>query len=146
MDKLPFLSERWLAAVNQMCAAVGPATRAGPVGGTGPADLAGEAVRVNQVITGAPFGDGTVLAHVDASSWPRPLGLGHLEGADVTLVLDYAVAKAMLVEANPQAAMKAFMTGQLRVHGEMAKLITAQQQMPHIFGPELAARIRQITS
>jgi hypothetical protein len=133
--KLPFLSSEWWAEVGRMRAQQ-------PDRPTGPA----EAVQVNQIITDVPFGDGTLLAHIDTSSGEASFGLGHLDLPDVTITLDYQVARAMLIEGNPQAAMRAFMTGQLQVTGEMTKLIAAQRQMPNIYGPALADRIRQITA
>jgi len=140
MTTLPFLSEQWLEAVEQLRTAHLAAAPAQPADGD-----RGAPVRINQTVTGVPFGDGTVLLHVDTSGLSFPLGLGHLDNADVLLELGYPVARALLVDGDPQTVMQAFMTGQLRVHGEMAKLILAQQQMPHLFGPELAARIRQMT-
>jgi hypothetical protein len=135
MDKLPFLSGEWFTMVNRMRAVerAEQATQAEPV-------------RVNQIITDVPFGDGTLLAHIESTDAAASFGLGHVDMADVTITLDYQVAKAILIERNPQAAMKAFMTGNLQVNGEMTKLIAAQRQMPNIYGPALAARISQITA
>lgn len=139
MSKLPFLSEQWLDAVKRLHEEQEDAD-------DGTVSSPGERVLINQTVTGAPFGDGTVLAHIDTAGNEFPLNLGHAEGADVNLVMDYPVAKSLLVDGDPTAAMKAFMTGQLQVDGEMSKLIAAQQRMPDIFGPRLAARIREITA
>jgi ATP-binding cassette, subfamily B, bacterial len=134
MDKLPFLSSEWFAEASEIRAQ----HQERPAGA--------EAVQVNHIITGVPFGNGTVLAHIDTSDAAASFGPGHVDAPDLTITLDYEVARAILVERNSQAAMKAFMTGQLQVSGEMTKLITAQQHMQSLYGPAAAARIRQITA
>src|SRR6516225_3333288 len=55
--------------------------------------------------------------------------------------------EAILIEGNPQAGMQAFMSGKVRVEGDMAKLM-ALQATPAAADPsaaELATRIRDIT-
>ena len=73
---------------------------------------------------------------------------GHIEDADVTVTLDYPTAKAIFVNGTLEAGMKAFMDGKLRVQGDMAKLISALQQLaPPEPGAvdQVQARIRDIT-
>ncbi|MGI8447426.1 MAG: ABC transporter transmembrane domain-containing protein [Streptosporangiaceae bacterium] len=137
MDKLPFLSSEWFAEATQIRARHQERR-------PGPAEA--EAIQVNHVITGVPFGNGTVLAHIDTSGAESSFGPGHVDGPDLTITLGYEVARAILVEGNPQAAMKAYMTGQLQVRGEMGKLIAAQQHMQNLYSPAAASRIRQITA
>ena len=84
---------------------------------------------MNQVITEVPFGTGTINAHVDTSSGSLEMDIGHLDKADVTVTLDYATAKAVFVDGTVSAAMAAFMAGKVRVQGEMAKLLSALQQL-----------------
>jgi len=104
-------------------------------------------VRMNQVITEVPFGDGTVEAHMDTSNGELQMGLGHLEDPELTVTLDYATAKAILVDGNPQAGMQAFMAGKVKVQGDMTKLMAMQQ--PGGVQDETAAlvaqRIQEIT-
>ena len=52
-------------------------------------------IRMNLVIGAVPFGEGTVLAHVDTSSGELVLDTGHIEPVDLKVVLDYDVAKAI---------------------------------------------------
>ena len=105
-------------------------------------------VRVNLVVTDVPFGSGSLDAHVDTAGGELQIDTGHLEGTDLTLTLDYATARAILVEQNPQVAMSAFMGGRIKVQGDMTKLIVLQGQMGAAdpVALEAAGRIRAITS
>ncbi|UDY37124.1 SCP2 sterol-binding domain-containing protein [Dermatobacter hominis] len=104
-------------------------------------------VRMNQVITEVPFGDGTVNAHMDTSSGEIEMDLGHLENPDLTVTLDYATAKAILVDGNPQAGMQAFMAGKVKVQGDMTKLMAMQQPggAQDDTAAKVAAAIQEIT-
>ena len=106
-------------------------------------------VRMNQVITEVPFGEGSVNANLDTSTGELVMELGHLENPDVTVTLDYETAKAIFVDGTLDAGMKAFMEGKVRVQGDMAKLIAALQQLaPPDPGAvdQAQARIREITA
>ncbi|HET9443220.1 MAG TPA: SCP2 sterol-binding domain-containing protein [Acidimicrobiales bacterium] len=132
-----FLSPEWMAAVERIRA------EAAAQGGGG---SSGTPIRMNQTITGVPFGEGTVEAHLDSSSGTVELGLGHMEGADVTITLPYPVAKAIFVDDNRQAGMQAFMAGQLRVEGDMTKLMAMQGGTPSAAATEVQQKIRAITA
>jgi putative sterol carrier protein len=105
-------------------------------------------VRMNQVITDVPFGNGPVEAHLDTSSGELVMELGHLENADVTVTLEYDTARAIFVDGTAQAGMQAFMAGKVRVEGDLAKLIAALQQVnPEAFDhSEVQRRIKEITA
>ena len=125
-----FLSDEWVEAARKIRAeAAAPATAPQPV-------------KMNLTITEVPFGDGSVDAHMDTTSGELQLDTGHLEGADVTATLDYDTAKAMMVDANPQAAMQAFMAGKIRLQGDMTKAMALQSGPPD---PELTRKIQEIT-
>ena len=106
------------------------------------------AVRMNLVVTGVPFGTGSLDAHVDTSSGEMEIDVDHLPKPDVTLTVDYATAKAILVEQDAQAAMSAFMGGRIKVDGDMSKLLVLQGQLgtPDAVALEVAGRIRDITA
>ena len=102
---------------------------------------------MNQIITDVPFGDGTIDAHMDTSGGEMEMDLGHLEGPDLTVTLDYATAKAILVDGNPQAGMQAFMAGKIKVQGDMTKLMAMQSGHARSRGQaEIAAKIKEITA
>jgi putative sterol carrier protein len=103
------------------------------------------AVRMNQVITDVPFGDGTINAHMDTSGGELELDTGHLDNPDLTVTLDYETAKAIMVDQNPQAGMQAFMAGKIKVQGDMTKLMAMQSGPVDPTAQEVAARIKEIT-
>jgi putative sterol carrier protein len=129
-----FLSDEWLEAAK--------AIREEYAGKGAPA---AHVVRMNQIITEVPFGSGTIEAHMDTSSGELDMDIGHLENPDLTVTLDYATAKAILVEGNPQAGMQAFMAGKIKVQGDMTKLMAMQQGTPDPVQAEVAAKIQEIT-
>ena len=102
-------------------------------------------IRMNLVIGSVPFGEGTVEAHVDTSSGELLLDVGHIDPVDLKVSLDYDVAKAILVEGNPQAGMQAFMSGKIKVEGDIAKLMALQSMTPDPSAAEIAARIMAMT-
>ncbi len=133
----PFLSEEWIDAGRRI--------REEHVGGGIPVP---SVVRMNQVITGVPFGEGTVAAHLDTSSGELVMELGHLENADVTVTLEYDTARAIFVDGTPQAGMQAFMQGRIKVEGDLAKLVAALQQVnpQAVEASEVQRRIKEITA
>lgn len=131
----PFLSEEWIAAARAIRAELeGKATTKPPP------------FRMNQVVTGVPFGDGEVKAHTDTTSGELVLELGHLSNPDVTVTLPYETARAILVDQDQQAAMQAFMSGQIKVEGDMMKLMALQTTQVDPIALEAAARIKEITA
>ena len=109
------------------------------------------AVKLNQIITGVPFGDDkTIKAHIDTSSGDLTVDVGHLEAPEATMTIPYDVARALFVEGNAQAAMQAFMSGHIKVEGDLGKLLTVQETMAggniDPVQAELQARLKAITS
>jgi Zn-dependent metalloprotease len=107
----------------------------------------GVTVRFNQVVTGVPFGDGTIHSHMDTSTGEVVMDLGHLDQVDATLTTDYATARTIFVEQDPQKAMEAFLTGKVKVEGDMLKLMAMQTAVPQTeMSLVVAAEIRAITA
>jgi putative sterol carrier protein len=136
LAKYPFLSDEWMDAAK----AIREEYR-------GKAQPVPHVVKMNQIITDVPFGEGTIEAHMDTSSGEMEMDTGHIEGADVTVTLDYATAKAIFVEGNPQAGMQAFMAGKIKVAGDMTKLMAMQGGggAADPVADELAQKIAEIT-
>ena len=61
------------------------------------------------------------------------------------MTVDYSTARSILVEGNMQVAMQAFMTGKIKVEGDVSKLIELQNTAPGPGAQELAQRLRDIT-
>ena len=132
----PFLSDEWMTEAR--------AIREKYAGQTGKVT---QSLRINQVLSGAPFGDGTVQFHIDTSSGDVVLERGHLEDADVTVTTDYDTAKAIFVDQDPAAGMQAFMTGKIQVQGDMMKLMALQTAMPSDeTSRQIAEEIKAITA
>ncbi len=112
MAKHAFLSDGWLdnlIALNEEYADKVPA----PI----------VKMRLNQNVTGVPFGEGTVQMHTDTSQGRPIVGRGHLDSPEVTITTDYETAKALVVVGDQAAAMQAFMSGKIKVDGDMTKIM-----------------------
>jgi putative sterol carrier protein len=132
--KYPFLSDDWIAEARKIRHEY-----------RGKGSPTAQVVKMNQVITEVPFGEGTINSHMDTSSGEIELETGHIEGADVKVTLDYATAKAILVDGNAAAGMQAFMAGKIKVDGDMTKLMALQSASSDPTAAEMAKRIQDIT-
>jgi hypothetical protein len=104
-------------------------------------------IRMNQVITKVAFGEGTINSHLDTSSGELVMDLGHLDTPDLTITTDYATARQIFLERDPQAGMQAFLGGKIRVEGDMTKMMQMQIAMPNDdLAIKVAAEIMAITS
>ncbi|MFN8041346.1 MAG: SCP2 sterol-binding domain-containing protein [Acidimicrobiales bacterium] len=134
-DKHEFLTPEWIAAAKQI-------QEEEPKPESAPAHI----VKMNLQITEAPFTDEDILAHMDTSDGEVKMDLGHLETPDLTVTVDYATAKAIFIDQNPQAGMQAFMAGKVKVQGDMTKLMAMQQGTPDPAAAAVAAKIKDITA
>jgi hypothetical protein len=126
----PFLSDAWLEEVKAIAEEAGG-------GGMMP-----PSAEINMVITGGPEGDKEL--HVAGGVFQS----GLLESAPTKLTVPYDVAKDMFINGNQQAAMQAFMSGKIKVEGDMTKLMAMQGGAPAdpAAAEALQKRIKEITS
>ena len=103
-----FLSDDWFAEVEKLRPEM-PAP---------PAAMAN--LKLNITVAGGPEGDKDV--HLDGGAFAP----GHVEGAETKLTVPFDTAKQMFIMGNQQAAMQAFMSGQIKVEGDMTKLMAMQ--------------------
>ena len=130
-----FLSDEWMVAAREIRARYQNDSVKIPVG-----------VRMNQIITGVPFGEGTVATYTDTTSGSLDIDLGHLETVDVTVTTDYTTARNIFVEQDPNFTMQAFMSGKIKVEGDMLKMMALQGAMPQDeTAKTIAAEIKSIT-
>ena len=102
---------------------------------------------MNQIITDAPFGDGTVMTYLDTSTGDVVMELGALDEPDLTVTTDYATAHKIFVELDQAAGMQAFMSGRIKVQGDMMKMMALQTAMPTDDASKaIAEEIKGITS
>jgi putative sterol carrier protein len=124
-----FLSDEWMAAAKAIREKYADQTPKATV-----------SIRMNQVVTDVPFGDGTVKSFLDTSTGDIVMDLGELEPADLTVTTDYATARAVFVEQDQAAGMQAFMAGKIKVQGDMMKMMAMQTGMP---ADDLSKQIQQ---
>ena len=95
---------------------------------------------INLVVTDGPDGDQEM--HMKAGSFDRGLA----ENARTKLTIPYEIARNLFVERDQQIAVQAFMSGQIKVEGDVGTLI--KMQLPKEETPqsrELKDRIKEIT-
>jgi hypothetical protein len=131
----PFLSEAWIDAATSIRESY-----------RGRSTVSPPPMRVNQIVTDVPEATGPLLAHMDTTSGDLEMDLGHLDDVDLTVTLPFDVARSLLVDMDAQAAMHAFMSGRIKVEGDIAKLLALQTAPVDAVALEAAARIRAITT
>jgi putative sterol carrier protein len=104
------------------------------------------ALVMNLSVTDSPFDESRLIAHVEADEGGVDIDLGHLEGPDVAVTLDYETAKSVFVDRDGEAAMAAFMAGKVRVEGDMTKLLAFQSRQLSGDEAALATEIRELTA
>lgn len=131
----PFLSQEWMDAARAIRAKY-----------QDQAPKITAVIRINQVITDVPFGEGTVKSYMDTSSGDMEVELGELENPDATVTTDWATARAIFALNDQAAAMQAFMGGKIKVAGDMMKMMALQTQMPQTdITAKVAEEIKAIT-
>jgi len=112
--KYQFLSDDWFAIVDRLVEDLGADAPA-------QADLV-----MNLVVTDTPFGAEKHL-HVGARDGRGHWGIGHAADADLSVTTDYETAREILLSGDPQAGLAAFMSGKVRIQGDLAKLLASAQ-------------------
>ena len=120
-----FLSDEWFAKVAELEAAAGSLNV--------PPALA--SLALNLSVTGAASGN------VDMCLNGGKFEQGHNAAAPTKLTLPVALARRIFLENDQSAGMQGFMSGQIRVEGDMSKLMAMQSARP---GEEQKALIKQI--
>jgi hypothetical protein len=133
----PFLSEAWIAEARKVREKY-----------EGQAPKVPFVVRMNQIVTKVPFGDGVIHSHLDTSSGEIVMDLGHLENPDLVVTTDYETARTIFIGQDPQAGMQAFLSGKVKVEGDMTKMMMMQttQQPNDELARQIAAEIQAITA
>ena len=110
-DKYPFLSDAWFDAAKKIISE----------------NDTGAPPHTNLVLNlEVESGDDKILFHMGSREGETLFGKGHQDTGDVTLSTDLETARSVFVDGNPQAGMQAFMSGKVRVQGDMTKLMMAQ--------------------
>jgi len=131
----PFLSPEWLAAAREI-----RDTMARP-------DIPPTVtMRMNLVVTEAPFG-ADVHVRIDTSDGELLIEDGHLVGPDLTVTVDWVTARAIFIDMDTTVAMQAFMGGQIKVDGDISKMLAMQApSTPDEKALAIAAAVQAITA
>jgi hypothetical protein len=70
---------------------------------------------------------------------------GTKAGAPVTVSVPADIAKKIFIDMDPQAGMQAFMSGQMRVEGDVTKLMVLQTVQPSQELKDLLEDVKDIT-
>ena len=124
-----FLSDEWFTRVDALIADAG--------------DLqippAMKAVEVNVTVT-SPAGD--VKLFLQDGLFKR----GHRPGAVTTLTLSSALARKIFIDGDAAAGVQAFLSGEIQVEGDVAKLVAMQTVEPSEPQKQLTKKIAAITA
>jgi hypothetical protein len=125
----PFLSDSWFDEATKLADEISP-----PV-----PDVLKDLV-INFRIQNGPGGD------VEARMAAGRLHKGFGDAAPTTVNVPFDVARKMMVENDQNAAMQAFMSGQIQVEGDMSRIMAMQAAgPPSAESQQLSERIRQMT-
>lgn len=116
-EQYEFLSPEWLDAVRRIRDGMPPPEGEPPV-----------TMKMNVVVIATPFESGDMKGHVDTSNGELLVEEGHLDTADLTVTIEYDTAKALFVDQDVAIAMQAFMSGRVKVQGDITKLMALQTQ------------------
>lgn len=129
MNQHAFLTDEWFAAVKELVTAAGNLEV--------PPALA--ALSVNVVIE-MPDGTEKPAALVD-----MVLRSGHLRSAATTMYLETPLARKLFIDGDNMAGLFAFMSGDMRVEGDVSMMGVIQGEAPSPKMRALAEKIREVT-
>lgn len=130
-----FLSDGWFAAVRELRDKYADEAPKVPY-----------SIRMNQVITAAPFTDDEIKLFMDTSDGTMKMEQGELDGPDLTVTTDWETARKIFVEQDQAAGMQAFMSGKIKVQGDMMKMMQMNATPPDDFAKKIAAEVKELTN
>ena len=126
---LAFLSDPWFDKVEELVAEAGDLQ----------VPAAMRDVEVNVTVTTAA---GPVKVFLKDGLFKR----GHQPGVTTTLSLSDAVARKIFVDGDVGAGIQAFLSGEIQVEGDLAKVVAMQTVEPSQPQQELTRRVAAITA
>ena len=103
-------------------------------------------IRMNQVITDAPFTDDEIRVYMDTTDGTMRMDKGQLDDADLTITTDWETARKLFVDQDQAAGMQAFLAGKVKVTGDITKLVLMNATMPDETAKAVAAEIKDLTA
>jgi hypothetical protein len=126
---IEFLSDEWFAKVDEMIAGAGDLQI--------PPEM--RAIEVNVTVASAA---GETRLFLKDGLFAR----GHKDGAPTTLTLSTELARRIFLDGDTAAGVHAFLTGEIKVDGDLAKLVAMQTVEPSEPQKALTRRIAAITA
>ena len=127
---LKFLSEEWFDKVEELKNAAGDLD----------VPVALHDLVLNVVVTDTEWGDRQLCLNAGN------LEKGHHENAPTKLTLPVDLAHRLFIDNDQSAGMQGFMSGQIKVEGDMSKLMAMQTVSPSEKQKELQKQILEITA
>jgi putative sterol carrier protein len=125
---MKFLSDEWFAKVDELRAEAGDLEI--------PPALA--AMLINVTVTG----DQTRDMHMKGGEFVK----GHDPGAPTSITLPAELARKIFIEGDVAAGMQGFMAGEIKVEGDMSKLMEMQTVQPSAKQRELLGKVKGLTT
>jgi hypothetical protein len=123
-----FLSDEWFAKVDELIAAAGDLQIPEPM-----------KVEVNVTIV-SPGGETQLF--MKEGLFTR----GHQPGVATTLTLNSDLARRIFVDGDVAAGVQAFLAGEIKVEGDLARVVAMQTTMPSEPQKQLTRQIAEITA
>jgi putative sterol carrier protein len=128
--KFKFLSTEWFAKVNELKNAAGDLQ----------VPAAMHDLVINITVTGSDFGD------VDIAMASGMIEKGHHANAPTKMTLPVDLAHRLFIDNDQSAGMQGFMSGQIKIEGDMSKLMAMQTIQPSAAQKALQKQILEVTA
>ena len=127
---LKFLSEDWFAKVAELKESAGDLD----------VPAAMHDLVINITVSGTDFGD------VDICMNAGMIEKGHHASAPTKMTLPVDLAHRLFIDNDQSAGMQGFMSGQIKIEGDMSKLMAMQTVQPSAAQKNLQKQILEITA
>lgn len=125
-----FMTDAWFTEVEKLIAAAGDLQ----------APPAIQDLVLNVTVTGTSEGDKNMA--IVGGKFTR----GHNASAPTKMILPADLAKRIFIENDQSAGMQGFMSGQIKIEGDMSKLMVMQTVQPSAPQKALQAQIKSVTA
>lgn len=129
MSTLKFMSKEWFEKINELREAAGDIETPSALH-----DLV-----INITVTGTDEGE----KHMSLVS--GMIEEGHHDNAPTTMILPVDLAHRIFIDNDQSAGMQGFMSGQIKIEGDMSKLMALQTAQPSGDQMELMKKIQEVT-
>jgi hypothetical protein len=130
MEKVEFLSEKWFSAVKQLAESLGDLKVPPALG-----EL------VWNIVIQMPDGK-----ERNVSMQRMVFCAGCVADAPMTMFVEEALARKLFIDGDTQAGLLAFMSGDMRLEGDVSMITVLQTEQPSHEMNALGDKIREITA